>query len=90
VSVKENRPLGLRLLNTLCAFSLLGVVGWGLVAGLDFVFVGIAVLALGAISVSPTVSANGFLDVIGGILEAVVEGIVGVFEVIADVFSSIF
>ena len=90
MSEKEKRSLGLRLLNSLCAFAIIGAAIYTFVAGFQLAVVGVAALALAGVAVPAAASADGILEVFVGIFEAIIDGVVGVFEAILGFFSSLF
>lgn len=89
---QKEKPIAVRLLNTVCAFLLIGsavyifLVGIGLIPSLIFL------AAIGGLS-SPIVVSGGsesIFDSFASVFEAFVGGIIGVFETIGDIFGSIF
>ena len=90
MSKKKKRPLSLRLLNSLCAFALIGAVAYVFVAGFQLAAVGVAALALAGVAVPAAISEDGVVEIFVGIFEAIIEGIVGVSEAILDFFSGLF
>ncbi len=87
---KEKRSLGLRLLNSLCAFAIIGAAIYTFVAGFQLAVVGIAALALAGIAVPAAASGDGILEIFAGIFEGLIEGVLGVFEAILEFFSGLF
>lgn len=87
---RKQKPIYIRLLNTVCAFTLIGSVIYIFIAGISLIPSLIILAALGGIS-GPVVSGSGsILECFVGILEAIIQGVVGVFETIGEIFSSIF
>lgn len=90
METKDKKPSGIRILNSLCAMALLGVVVYVAIAGVDALALGVLALALAGVTAPVVASADGFLDVLAGVLEALTEGIVAVFEAIVDAISGLF
>ena len=82
--------MGLRFLNSFCAFALLGCVIYIIFAGFQAAAVGFALLALASVAVPVAMGGDGILEILSGILEALVEGVLGIFETIADFISGLF
>ena len=87
---RKEKPILVRLLNTVCAFTLIGSVIYILITGITLIPSLIILAALGGISGPVFSSSEGILECFAGILEAIFQGIVGVFETIGEIFSSIF
>ena len=88
---RNDKPILIRLLNTVSAFALIGSVIYLFVAGISLIPSLVLLAALGGLS-GPVVSggAEGIFDCLASILEAFVEGLIGVFETIGEIFGSIF
>ena len=87
---KEKRSLGLRFLNSFCALALLICIAYMVFAGFQAVVIGVALLALGGLAVPVAMEGEGLVEIIIGISEAVIEGIIAVFEAIANFISGLF
>jgi hypothetical protein len=88
---KKQKPIAIRLLNTVSAFMLIGGAVYIFFAGITLIPSLIFLAAIGALS-GPVIilgGSEGTLECLIGILEAFVEGILGVFETIGDIFGSI-
>jgi hypothetical protein len=86
---KKFSPLS-RLLGVLCTLLLFVSVIYVANAGIGYIS-GLIILASVAGLAGPAVATgSGFFEILGDILEMVVEGIQTIFEAILDIFSSIF
>ncbi|MBK1875764.1 hypothetical protein [Pelagicoccus mobilis] len=76
-----------RILAVLGCFLFLtaGIV-W-LVAGFQIVVAALLLAAVAGISGPAVAEGGGILDIVGSIFEAVLEGIMGIFELIGDLFN---
>ena len=89
---RKTKPLWIRLLGTVSAFTIIGAclymyfVSANLVSGL------VLLAALGGLSGPVVISGGteGVLDCLIGILEAFIEGVFGVFGMIAEAMTSLF
>lgn len=88
---RKQKPIALRLLNTVSAFMLIGCAVYIFFVGINLIPSLILLAAIGSLSGPVVISggSEGILDCLIGILEAFVEGVVGVFETIGDIFGSI-
>jgi phage-related protein len=88
---KERRySLLIRLLGASCIFLLIGSIFYIAVAGVSFMS-GFIVAASIVGLVGPSVAVGeGFIEMITGVFELIVEGVQTIFEVIFDTISSIF
>jgi len=86
---RKKKPIAIRILNTVCAFGLIGSAVYIFFAGITLIPSLILLAAIGGIS-GPVVAggSEGILECFVSILESFVEGIVGVFEAIGNLFSS--
>jgi len=87
----KKKPITIRLLNTVSAFALIGTAIYIFFAGISLIPSLVLLAAIGGIS-GPVLAggSEGILECLVGILESFVEGVIGVFETIGDIFSSIF
>ena len=87
---EKTRPIGLRILNSLCATALLVSVLYIIFTGIQAAAIGVALLALAGVAAPVAMNGEGLLEILSGIFEALIEGIVGIFEAIADLISGMF
>ena len=87
---KEKRSLDVRFLNSFCALALLVCIAYIVFAGFQAVIIGVALLALGGVAVPVAMEGEGLVEIILGIFEAVIEGIIVIFEAIANFFYGLF
>ena len=91
MSKRKDKPMAIRLLNTVCAFMLIGSAIYIFIFGINLIPSLFLLSAIGGIS-GPVVlgSGDGIVECLVGVFEAFVEGVLGVFETIGDIFGSIF
>ena len=90
MTAKDKKPFKIRVLNSLCAFALLGSIIYIAFVGFEAMAVGVLALSLAAVAAPVVASGEGFLEVLSGVFEAIIEGIVSIFEAIADAIASMF
>ena len=89
---KKDRKYSLlvRFLGASCTFLLIGCIFYITIAGLSFISGFLVATSLAGL-VGPSVAAgDGFLDMLIGVFELIIEGIQTIFEIIFDTISSIF
>lgn len=84
---RKDRSLTRRFFGTFGALTLLGTCGYIFFAGINM-YAG-AIIAVAILSIATPVVGDGgsIFEVLAGILEAFVEGIASIFEVIANIFN---
>lgn len=87
---KKERPVGLRVLNALCATVLVFSGLYILFSGFQAVAVAALVCAAVAVATPVMVTGEGGLEILTGILDAFLDGIMGIFEAIASFISGLF
>ena len=89
---KKDRKYSLlvRFLGASCIFLLFGSVVYIALAGLSFVSGFIVAASLIGLVGPSVVAGDGFLEMLVGIFELIIESIQTIFEVILDTISSIF
>lgn len=88
---KKEKPIAIRLTNTLCAFLLIGTAIYVAFAGITLIPSLLFLSALGGLAAPVVVGGSeGSLECFMGILEAFVDGIAAFFEAIGEIFGSIF
>jgi len=87
---KEKKPFSIRLLASLSSLALIASVVYILVAGMNLASTLILVSALGGLAGPAIVTGDGIIECVTGFFKMFIEGIQSIFEVITEVFSSIF
>lgn len=87
---KKRRPIALRALNSLCVIALVGAAGWVFAEGFRLASSLVLAAAILAIAGPVVVASDGLAEVLTGLLEALVDGVVAIFEAIASLFSGLF
>ena len=87
---KQKRHTGIRVLASISSLVIIISVVYMFVAGANLASSLILMSALGGLAGPAVVAGDGFLDIIGGFFEIFLEGILSIFEGIAEIFSSIF
>lgn len=90
MKVKNERSAGLRTFNALCAIVLLIAGLYILIAGFQIVAVAALVCAAAGVATPVVISGDGLLEMISGIFEAILDGIMGILEAIGSFFSGLF
>lgn len=87
---KKKKPRIIRMIGALCSLLLIGSLIYILSAGFNYV-AGLVIVAAVSGLVGPSVASGaGFIDIISGIFEMIIEGIQAIFEAIIEAISSIF
>jgi len=88
---RKDKPIFIRLLNTVSAFTLIGATIYLFFAGISLIPSLVLLVAIGGLS-GPVVAGGteGVLDCFVSIIESFFEGLIGVFETIGELFGSIF
>ena len=86
----KEKSIGIRLLGSISAFALIISVVYMFFAGADLVSSVILASAVVGLSGPAVLTGDGLLDCAVGIVEAFVEGILGVFRGVAEALSSVF
>lgn len=87
---KSGKSKPLRALNALCVTVLLGASLYTAFAGLQLAAAATILLCAAGIATPVILGAEGFMDVVTGIFEALIDGIVAIIEGIASVIAGIF
>jgi hypothetical protein len=89
VSRKTERSIGLRAFNAVCA-TILFVSGlYILFAGMQIVAVAALLCATVGVAIPVVLSGAGILEMLTGIAEAILDGIMAIFDAIASFFSGV-
>ena len=87
---KPKRSPALRLLNALCATALIAAVIFMLVAGFHFGTVAVAALAVASVATPVVISGVGIVEMLTGLVEALVDGVLAIIECIVSAISALF
>jgi hypothetical protein len=87
---RKKRSIGVRALNAGCAVVLLGAGIYIFMAGFQFAAVAALVCCTVAVATPVFLSGEGILEVISGIFEALLDGLMAILEAIASVFADLF
>lgn len=87
---KEQKPLKIRVLNSICASVLLVAIVYVTFAGFEAIAVGAMLVALAGAATPVVMSGDGILEMLVGIVEAIVEGVLTIVEGITSAISSLF
>ena len=86
---RKQKHLFIRLINSVSAFTIIGVSIYIIFAGMELIPTLFFMAALGGHSGAVLFSGNceGIFEFISGLLEAFIEGVVGFFEFIFGIFN---
>ena len=88
---KNNRSLAHRAFNSLFGLTFLVAVIWLLFAGVETVALGLLVASIAGVGLPViTGDASGIVEVFIGILEALLDGVLAILELIGSLVSSVF
>ena len=87
---RKEKHNGLRLLSSVSAFLLIGVVIYIVLAGFDMYSTALLTTAILGLGVPSVITGDGFLEVISGFFEAFFDGVMEVVGGILDFFGSLF
>lgn len=87
---RENQSPKIKALNVICACVLMGSVIYMLVAGVKIAALSAMVISLAGAATPVIMAGEGFVSVITGIFEALLEGFLVIIEGIADFISGLF
>ncbi len=86
----KKKSIYLRLFNTVCSLSIIVAACYLFFAGMDLLARGILASSLAAMTAPVVFDGGSVVEVLVGIAEAFVEGLVLIFEEIGNIFNSIF
>ncbi|WP_444956804.1 hypothetical protein [Microbulbifer sp. ZKSA002] len=89
-SKEKSKPV--RIVQSICSLSIVAVICYSIVYGVELVSSAIAISAIAGL-VLPTIiseSTVGIVEVLTGVLEAFVEGLVGAVKSVLEAIGSIF
>lgn len=86
---RKRRPIALRALNSLCVIALVVSIGWVFAEGFRLASSLVLTVAILAVAGPVVVASDGLVEVLTGLLEALVDGVVAILEAIASLFSGL-
>lgn len=87
---KEDRPIWIKLLRAASSLALIGSTTYIVFAGFNLIAAFVLVSSFGGIATPAVIAADSALECVTGFIEAFVEGVLSVFEMIGDIIGSIF
>ena len=84
---RKEKPFGKRLLSTVSSFAFIGACGYMFFAGANLIAGTVLAIALLSICSPVIIDGGSIIEVIGGIFEAFIEGLMGVVDAISSIFS---
>lgn len=84
---RKSKPIIKKVFNTISSFALIGATGYMIFAGINFISGTVLAIALLSICSPVIIDGGSIIEVIGGIFEAFVEGLMGVIDAITSIFS---
>ena len=87
---KAEKSMGIRVLGSVSALTLIVAVVYVLVAGINLISSLILLAALGGLAGPAIAVGDGVTECIVGVFELFIEGIQQIFEAIISIFTSIF
>ncbi len=84
---RKEKPILRRIFGTLSSFVLIGASGYAFFAGMNFLVGLILAISILSIATPVVIDGGGFFEIVSGIFEAFIEGVMGVFDAVASIFS---
>lgn len=84
---RKDKPLNKRVLNTFGSLALIGAGGYMFFSGLSMLAALIFAVALLSICTPVIVAGGSIIELVTGIVESFVEGVMGVVDAISSIFS---
>jgi hypothetical protein len=78
------------LLRTISSLALIGATTYVIVAGFNLIAAVVLISSFGGIAGPAVMAADSALECVTGFFELLLDGILSIFEIIGDIFSSIF
>ena len=86
----SKKSIWIRLIGSVSSLAMIGCFIYIAVVGIDIASTLILASAFSGIAAPVVIAGEGFMECFVGIIEAFVEGVTGVLEVVGDVIGSIF
>lgn len=87
---KKEQSIWIRLLRTISSLALVGATTYVIVAGFNLIAAVVLISSFGGIAGPAVMAADSALECVTGFFELLLDGILSIFEIIGDVFNSIF
>ena len=87
---KKEQSIWIRLLRTISSLALIGATTYVIVAGFSLIAAVVLISSFGGIAGPAVMAADSALECVTGFFELLLDGILSIFEIIGDIFSSIF
>lgn len=87
---KKEQSIWVRLLRTIFSLTLIGATAYVVVAGFNLIAAVVLISSFGGIAGPAVLAADSALECVTGFFELLLDGILSIFEIIGDIFSSIF
>ena len=87
---KKEQSIWIRLLRTISSLALVGATTYVIVAGFNLIAAVVLISSFGGIAGPAVMAADSALECVTGFFELLLDGILSIFEIIGDIFSSIF
>ena len=87
---KKEQSIWIRLLRTISSLALIGATTYVIVAGFNLIAAVVLISSFGGIAGPAVIAADSALECVTGFFELLLDGILSIFEIIGDIFSSIF
>jgi len=84
---RKSRPLKIRILNAISSFTLIGTSVYLFFTGINLF--ACAIIAVATLTIITPVAIDGgrVLELLSGIFEAFLDGVITIFETIANIFN---
>jgi hypothetical protein len=87
---KEDRSVWIRLFRAVTSLALIGATTYIILAGFNLVATLVLISSFGSIAAPAVMAADSAIECISGFFEVLLEGILSIFEIVTDIFGSIF
>lgn len=85
--MRRSRSKRIKLLNCLCSLVILGSVMAAVFVGMNIYALGVLTIAVASIATPVIIGGEGILDMLVGVLEAVLDGVLVLVEAIGHIFD---
>ncbi len=86
----EKRSIGGKLMRSVCSLALIGATTSIAVSGFSLVAALVLVSSFGGIAVPAVAAAENAVECVTGFVEILVDGMLSVFSLLADIFGGLF
>ena len=87
---RKHRSLKIKILNSICSSALIVSLIYVLVAGFEVVALGAMAIAIAGVATPVVLSGEGVLEVLFGIVGAIIDGVMIIIEGITNAISGLF